>query len=343
MVSPSSINSKHEQYVVYSGTLRSIVEEIDPIERKASLYVYKRKKASCLSQNMGITILPVHLTRKAIAPLVEDELYNRLCGGFSRTLESATISGVLNTQCQVVLEVVHIDKEGGLELNAWITFGHDKSFCTDLGKLEKEFEKAGYIYPTAFFESVGTISVDYIDFWGEKLEVCIKSLAKKFVREKTTYCFKHGKCTVSKEYLDRGKDGIEEWRRLERINSGAGTLERRIARKAYHNTKEKIQEYSRGMQSAIVNACFSYAVPSLDISGHRAKTREAKLASVLLEGKTGNEVMTMTDDDIEKMVREHWEKELTKALEAVKQCEVEKKEKVNMSNKKNKLAEAINK
>lgn len=163
-----------------------------------------------------------------------------------------------------------------------------------------------------YIDSV-TVTAQYgLDRVKDELNSCIN----RYVKDNLIYCLKNGKINVPKEYLDKGKAGLAEYRDTKRSKSKHNSLENRMERELLRSKKQELRDKLVAAQDTIEKD-YNWKLPFLKVDGRWSQTRQMALVSKILKGKTNSEIIALTDDDILKMAKGYWRDKLTEALARV--------------------------
>lgn len=147
----------------------------------------------------------------------------------------------------------------------------------------------------------------------------IGKLVKKFIRNELTYCIKNGNVIVPKEYLDKGREGIEEWRETKASKNKNNNMEKRMLRQMLRDKKQAILMQMRNLLWRFPDGQDNkdWSVPYLNIYGSGNHAMAQKLVNKVLGKMTDQEILNMTDEEVSKKFKEYWKGILTKAIEQI--------------------------
>lgn len=194
----------------------------------------------------------------------------------------------------------------------------DIEYSYDMDELRKKLNevKLDYTYhengPDDFVY-VDEITVYVYRYRAKWMKDTIDKLIKRTIKNDLVYCLKKGKSIVPDEYLDKGKSGIEEWQHIKRSANKNNSLDKQILREELRNRKEYMCACIETVTRDIVNVNFRWDLPSLDVEGRWNKGKVRKQAMQLLEGKTDDQIMEMSNEEILNVVKGHWKKMLMDA------------------------------
>lgn len=147
----------------------------------------------------------------------------------------------------------------------------------------------------------------------------VGKLVKKFIRNELTYCIKQGNVVIPQEYLDKGKEGIEEWRETKASKNKNNNMEKRMLRQMLRDKKHSILMQMRTLMWRFPNGqdTRDWSIPHLTIYGNGNKTMAQKLVNQVLGKMTDQEILNMTDEEISKKFKEYWKGILNKTIEQI--------------------------
>ena len=162
-------------------------------------------------------------------------------------------------------------------------------------------------------------------YYGEN---AIKYLVNKMLKEKYTYCVKMGKNIVPDEYIKSGKEGIERWRQEKSNGNKQNSIEKRMLKKIKYQKKQKAFDVFNDAIAAMTNERGSrnWELVLLSVDGRWNTSRRMRTINKYILNVSDNELVTMSDEEIEKRCKSYWVAELTQAIERIKNLEVKKED-----------------
>ena len=162
-------------------------------------------------------------------------------------------------------------------------------------------------------------------YYGEN---AIKYLVNKMLKEKYTYCVKMGKNIVPDDYIKLGKEGIERWRQEKSNGDKRNSIEKQMLRKIKLQKKNDAFTTFNDVMSAMLNEKSSrnWDLVFLSVDGRWNTGRRMKTINKYILNVSDNELVTMSEEEIEKRCRSYWVAELTQAIERIKNLEFKKEE-----------------
>lgn len=156
----------------------------------------------------------------------------------------------------------------------------------------------------------------------------IKYLVNKILKEKYTYCVKMGKNIVPDDYIKSGKEGIERWRKEKSSGNKQNSIEKQMLKKIKLQKKQDTFTTFNDVMAAMLNEKGSrnWDLVFLSVDGRWNTGRRLKTINKYILNVSDNELVTMSDEEIEKRCKSYWVAELTQAIERIKNLEFKKEE-----------------
>ena len=198
--------------------------------------------------------------------------------------------------------------------------------CKENIEDEKEFDKTIKGYTRKSYrdnENIYLENIRYTAYTGhfDDLENKIKKQIKKFIRNNLSYCIKKGKIIIPEEYLNKGKEGIKEWRQLKASNNKSNSIEKKLLKQIYAD--KKLYQYNTMSQiEDKIAQSQSWVMPHIEVDGRFNKQRTFKLINQILGDKSKREIMNMEEEEIVKAFKEYWKEILKKKYEEVDKMEI---------------------
>lgn len=162
-------------------------------------------------------------------------------------------------------------------------------------------------------------------YYGEN---AIKYLVNKMLKEKYTYCVKMGKNIVPDNYIKLGKEGIERWRQEKSNGNKQNSIEKQMLKKIKLQKKQNAFTTFNDVMAAMLNEKGSrnWDLAFLSVDGRWNTGRRMKTINKYILNVSDNELVTMSDEEINKRCKSYWVAELTQAIERIKNLEFKKEE-----------------
>lgn len=196
-----------------------------------------------------------------------------------------------------------------------------KRIIKDMPKLSTNYSSMEYdeLYIERLYVEVHNWSIDDI-------RNKIKKQIQKFVRKELTYCLKNGKIIIPDEYAERGEQGVIDWREYKKSKNKNNSMEKRIIKETYQAKKKRAEKIMFAVLYGGTLTKVDWSLPFLTIDGSRNKARVNKLINMILNCKDKQNILNMSDEEMTKRIKEYWIGELERAMNYIKQKEIEIRE-----------------
>ena len=334
------MEEKLKAFVLYKSTLKDINELGKEPGNSWEFEVYTKEiDTGKLSEEQQLkqmrdswlreTNCTIRIHNDNLYTQVERIAYKLLEDGCRENLEEKVFDGVLNTELRAVFYYRGKDSGSGA---SWEFGEGDIDQNYKYVEDEKEFDKTMKGYSRKSYRDDGDIYLERIRYTGYTghfvdLEERIKKQIKKFVRNNLPYCIKKGKIIIPEEYLNKGKEGINEWRDLKASNNKSNSMEKRLLRQIYADKKQYQYNTMSQIEDKIAHFSQSWSMPHIEVDGRFNKQRTFKLINQILGDKSRQEIMNMEEEDIVKAFKEYWKEILKKKYEEVDKMEIIKYDK----------------
>ena len=163
-------------------------------------------------------------------------------------------------------------------------------------------------------------------YYGENV---IRYLVNKILKERYTYCVKMGKNIVPDDYIKSGKEGIERWRKEKSSGNKQNSIERQMLKKIKYQKRQKAFDVFNDAMSVMLNekGARNWELVFLSVDGRWNTGRRMKTINKYILNVSDNELVTMSDEEIEKRCKSYWVAELTQAIERIKNLKINEEEK----------------
>lgn len=326
-----------EKYVLHENTIQELIDVAKSTNMwDAEIYTKDIKHEDISDEQRQIQYAKswdtdisntLRTNESAVYKTIEESVYNEIRGGLREGLKAKLKQNVLNSKITAVLTIE--DRPDGYN-NAYIEYVYDvekgdEEYIKDEDKLEeavKKVKKKQYSYHEGEEEKYTLIervtSRMYAYNWRD-MESKIDSLIKKVIREKLSYCIKQDKIIVPEDYLEKGRDGIEEWRGIKASKNKNNNMEKRMLRGMIRDKKISNLSQMRRLLWNFPNGLDKndWTIPRLSVYGNGNKAMAHKLMCQILGEKTDQELLNMTEEDVDKAYKEYWKGVLRKAIEKI--------------------------
>lgn len=267
--------------------------------------------------------------------LVKEIGYKEILSGEKENIILKIQDKVMNSN---VRGIIHVDTNFNTELNenvnrAWVEIEYgdrkeDTEYLDNEEEMNKDLQQVrNDSWNYAKRDSKGNPGKEWVMLEDVKLNIYtynyrgtfenVGKMVKKFIRNELTYCIKNGNVIVPQEYLDKGKEGIEEWRASKASKNKNNNMEKRMLRQMLRDKKNDVLLQMRNILWRFPTGqdTRDWSIPHLTIYGNGNKAMAQKLANQVLGKMTDQEILNMTSEDIDKAYKEYWKGVLNKAIE----------------------------
>jgi len=327
------------KYVVLERTIRELYETAKSTnDYSTELYHKEIRKHDDLSEeqkkmNAGNKwetnfSSAIRYPESKIYEAVSETAYKELKNGVREKLEEKIMESMMDSKLRVYIAVpetndinrAYMDDEYGEEREK-DTYINDENAMVEMVKSIKK--KGWHPDETVLIEH---ITINIYNYAFDDITTKIKKLVKKFIRENMTYCIKQDKVIVPEEYIEKGKEGINEWRELKASKNKNNNMEKRMLRGMIRDKKVSVLQqmqrlvwrFPKGQND---NGTYDYGIPFLYIYGNGNTAMCKKLAHQVLGEKTDTELLNMTEEEIDKAFKDYWKEVLTRAIKQIDDVE----------------------
>lgn len=326
--------------------LEKLVEE-HKSEYNFDVYEYKVERDEELSEeqkaiqngnrwNTNITN-DIRVNDNVLYELVKEVGYKEILNGEKENIILKIQDKVMNSN---VRGIIKVETNFNTKLNdnikrAWVEIEYgdrkeDTEYLDDEEEMNKDLQQVRHdSWNYAKRDANGDPAKEWVMLEDVKLNVYtynyrgtfenVGKLVKKFIRNELTYCIKQGNVVIPQEYLDKGKEGIEEWRETKASKNKNNNMEKRMLRQMLRDKKHSILMQMRTLMWRFPTGQDErdWSIPHLTIYGNGNKAMAQKLVNQVLGKKTDQEILNMTDEEISKKFKEYWKGILNKTIEQI--------------------------
>ena len=308
----------YDKEAVYSTEIdrSDLSEEQQKLQKKNIWYAY-----NAINPRMYYSDLEKH---------VEDMIFEEVLKGHDKSISNLVFANMMATKVRVVASFDEWD-DGDYRANYSTEYGErtkDAEYVEDNEEFREKLQKTKSLINS--FDS----NREYV--YAEKVEIspypysCTKikneitKAINRVVRNKLTYCLKKDVVIIPKEYLEKGKAGIEEWREIKSSKNKSNSIENKLIRETIDAKKKFAYDCVVDVMSEIVlsDDTHDWTMPHMTIDGRYNKQRTKKLALEVLGTKDKQKIIEMPEEEILEKAKEHWKKILMKAYNKVEKLEI---------------------
>lgn len=329
------------KYIVYENTLEEISKLAeDPNSAyysSVTLYKYKIDRSNLSEEQKAIqqnnhwyteSRHNVRFTEESLYNLIDKLAFEKVLGGSTGDIVDELYNEIMDTKVRSTVEVKEYEEDGETQyrtiVEEEIATKEDGNYTKDLTELEKVLEKTtnkAYSKKEKYYLEEYEVYAYHYEV--QKLPETIKKLIKRFVKNNLAYCLLKNRVIVPQEYLDKGRDGITEWKELKASKNKNNSMEKKMLQEIYKKQKTFAYNAIEQIMWGAVKDGMNWSVPCLEIEGRFNRTKSSKLANQLLADKSKQEIMQMSNEDFVKIFKDYWRNKLQDAIKAIDKFEVE--------------------
>lgn len=334
---------KIKVYVLAEPTIRELQEKADGKERydrqeilthevkREKEFSDEQKKRQMADRWYSSRTCDLCVRESNLIEMVSKAMYARVLGGEKDGIVNNVMNDILDSKIYVTIRTEE-DSHGEKREDIEILYGdRDKDqyeFSYDMKSMDKELAEVrhqGFNANPDEYVYLEEVSAQFYPYAFNKISDHIMKLIKRLLRDEFTYCFKSGKLIVPDEYINKGKQGIDEWRELKSSNNKSNNMEKRLLKQAFHDKKEHAYKSMAYIMNEISQGRVDWSLPFLHVDGRWNRSRMDKLITQVANTKDKNRFLETPDEDINKKFKEYWKTILMNACNAIDELDVEEK------------------
>lgn len=339
---PIKPQEKIKAYVLAEPTIRELQEKADGKERydRQEIFVHEVKREKELSDEQKKLQLKdrwysertcdVCVREYNLKEMVSKAMYARVLSGERDGIVNNVLNDILDSKIYVTIRTE--DSHGCKHEDIEILYGDDDKdkfeLLYDMESMDKELAEVrhqGFNAKPDEYIYLEKVSAQFYPYAFGKISDHIMQLIKRLLRDEFTYCFKSGKLIVPDEYINKGKQGIAEWRELKSSSNKGNNMEKRLLKLAFHSKKEHAYKSMSYIINEISKERVDWTLPFLHVDGRWNKSRMDKLITQVANTKDKDKFLNTSDEDINKKFKEYWKSILMNACNAIDELDVEEK------------------
>lgn len=205
---------------------------------------------------------------------------------------------------------------------------YEDTSIEDIKRIFKEMPRLSTNYSSMEYDElyIESLCVEVYNWSLGDIRNKIKKQIQKFVRKELTYCLKNGKIIIPEEYAERGERGVIDWREYKKSKNKNNSMEKRIIKETYQAKKKRAEKIMCSVLYGGMQAKVDWSMPFLTIDGLGNKARVNKLINMILDCKDKQNILNMSDEEMTRLIKEYWIGELERAVNDIKQKEIEIRE-----------------
>lgn len=339
---PIKPQEKIKAYVLTEPTIRELQEKADGKERydRQEIFVHEvkrekefsdeQKKLQAADRWYSVRTCDVCVRERNLEEMVSKAMYARVLSGEKEDIVKNVMDDILDSKIYITIRTE--DSHGCKREDIKILYGDDDKdkfeLSYDMESMNKELAEVkhqGFNAKPDEYVYLEMVSAQFYPYAFNKISDHIMKLIKRLLREEFTYCFKSGKLIVPDEYINKGKQGIAEWRELKSSNNKSNNMEKRLIKQAFHDKKEHAYKSMAYIMNEISKGRTDWTLPFLLVDGRWNRSRMDKLITRVADTKDKNKFLNTPDEDINKKFKEYWKDILMNAYNAIDELDVEEK------------------
>lgn len=332
---------KPKAYVLCTKTLREIEHmAVNSQEYRINLYSLEIDRSDLSEEQKKIQEKNKWYTHEGIDfrmwgakldELVSKKIMNLVLNKHDGNILEDTMDQVLDTEIRFLGKVSEDKNRNRVRATIDFEVGDDRNDMFEYSDDVEEFKKmTKQSIRNASYSGDGDIvyleriSAGIYQRAFENFEKEVKKEINKIVRNRLTYCLKNGKLIIPDEYLDKGEKGIEEWRNIKSSKNKSNSIENKLIKEAVKEKKQYAYDSVCRAMDKVLSAGNSYdwSIPRLMIDGKYNKQRTQKLAAKILDTKSKQKLIEMSEQEIINRAKAYWKQKLMDAYNEVDKLEV---------------------
>ena len=151
----------------------------------------------------------------------------------------------------------------------------------------------------------------------------IKYIANKVLKEEYTYCLKKGKNIVPDKYIANGADGIIIWQSEKKNSNKNNSIEKQMLKSIKIEKKQMAFNKFCKVMEELEGRNRDWTMVFLTIDGRWNTSRRVKTINKYILNVTDDELIKMSEEEIEKRCKSYWTARLMEAQARIKALKFE--------------------
>lgn len=264
--------------------------------------------------------------------MVKEEIMSKVLEGYKEDIANKVLENILDSEVRFIGKINKDNNNANRsDISLIEEIKEERNDNYDYRTDTKEFEelakdlktKTGYS-PNSEEIYIEEICVDIYAYMFNDFTKKIKKSINKYIRNNLTYCLKKGKLIVPEEYINKGQEGIEEWRKIKSSNNKNNSIEKKLLKDTIKEKKKYAYDSVYRAMDKVTSAGnrYDWTVPRLVIDGKYNKQRTQKLVTKILGTKDRQEIIEMSEQEIVNRAKAYWKQQLMDAYNEVDKMEV---------------------
>ena len=257
----------------------------------------------------------LYLSKDMIKDIAASTVRELVASGYRDELFPKAVQEVMDAKTYAVLDLVNGATPAQNNIFAELTAKEPADTSRDMDELTAKLDSWTEIQSWKNDQEIDLESIELRSYrpYHIRPEI-IPNIVKSAIRNELTYCLKNGKSIVPDEYLQKGTVGIEEWQSYKRSRCKNNSMEKRVLRTALREKKARLANIFQWMSAQCVTCPNqNWTIPTIAVDGRYNKQKMSKGVTAMLKDKTDIEIMSLTDDDMKKLVIAYYQEIFSRA------------------------------
>lgn len=346
------MEKKKKAYIICSRTLKELQDHVRNMDMysNTTVYEYKVDRSDISEEQKEIQMSNQWYRERTQEFRISDtQIYDvakklavkKILDGCKKDIAKSIFEELYNTNINIVAWIDersdHDDLSTMSEFGTKDEWGNDNSnryeYSNDIDEFKEKLN--GVKYKNSFsaqdngYVLLEKISLIARPYRFDGIDDKIKRLINRAIKEELTYCLKKDEVVIPQEYIDKGVEGIKEWREIKASKNKNNSIEKKILREAVNEKKAYAYNVMCKIMDAVTSADnINWAVPFITIDGRWNKQRTSRLVNNVVDNKNPQYYIDTSKEEFVKMFKEYWKKILKNAYENVEKLTIEEEEKI---------------
>lgn len=341
--------TKQKAYVICTKTLKELQDIAENLDRYGTKEVYRldidrsdmseeQKRIQAQNRWYKDQNEEFRVRDEQIYSMVKKLAIDKILGGCKKDIKKKLYEDIYNTDLRVVGWITKHTGYDSLNTNVefdgndqWKNYNNEKfEYSTDIKEFEELVKNVKSRNSFAMKEDeyvlLENIIVVVRAYQFSDMDKTINKQIDKFIKEELTYCLKKDEVIVPQEYLDKGEEGIKEWRDIKASKNKNNSIEKKILRQAVQDKKAYAMDVMYKVMDAAMNNTHDWSIPSITIDGRWNKQRTQKLVNKILKNKSQQFYIDVDKKEIVEEFKDYWKDILMTAYNNVDKITAEEED-----------------
>ena len=330
-------NEKTKGYLIYEDTASGIRDKVEEsTDYSVTLYRYEFERdltpeqARIQEKNRWYSKVnqDIRLDQDVLYEKAKDFLYKKILDKCDGDIIKEAEEHLMNLN---VKTFVVIDKKEGRAERPYIRILYDNEniekydLVQDMDKLYEELKDlkvpSSYGFSNEEKVYVESLEVDVYRHMFRDFSDKVKKAVAKCIRNNLTYCIKSNKSIVPDEYIEKGIEGIDEWREIKAKANKNNSIEKKMLNTIVADKKKFAEDCLSTVMRKVTDPNSTWSIPYLIVDGMYSGQRTQKLSRKIVDKSTRQEWIDISEDEIFNKVKEYWKNVLQEAYDRVDKIE----------------------